>query len=100
MCVEGLNITISAFIQQYLNGSAPEVYRKRNPLRVIFNNFEMSALKFWKSEQYQTYINHVDRAGGFYYHRWGDAPIKTAAVFLLLPESEIRLLTGFQYKHY
>ena len=42
---------------------------------MYYNNFEVSATKLWYSVDYKEYINMIDRIGGIYYNRWGDAPI-------------------------
>jgi len=68
--------------------------------RVMFyNNFEVSALSLWTSHRYQDYINYVDLLGGIYNYRWGDAPIKTTAVTLLLREQDVHLFTNISYRH-
>lgn len=35
------------------------------------------------------YFEHLDQAGGFFYERWGDAPVHSIAAALLLPKSQI-----------
>lgn len=32
-------------------------------------------LRFFRSQPYIDYFNYLDKAGGFYYERWGDAPV-------------------------
>jgi len=66
---------------------------------MFYNNFEISALSLWTSQQYQDYIDYIDLLGGIYYHRWGDAPIKTIAVTLFLRKEETHLFTNVSYKH-
>ena len=39
----------------------------------------------WMSRDYANYIEYIDRTGGIYYYRWGDAPIKSIAVTMFLP---------------
>ena len=41
----------------------------------------------------------VDQAGGIYYHSWGDAPIKTIAVTMFVPQSKIHQFRDISYKH-
>ncbi|PAA67564.1 hypothetical protein BOX15_Mlig021855g1 [Macrostomum lignano] len=71
---------------------------KRN--EVFFNNFEVSSLKVWRSQQYRDFLEHVDSLGGFYTHRWGDAPIKTMALSMIVPETEICKFNNVTYKHH
>ena len=41
----------------------------------FWSNFEIASLDFWRGEAYIKYFEALDRAGGFYYERWGDAPV-------------------------
>ncbi|GAA6057989.1 hypothetical protein JCM3770_004601 [Rhodotorula araucariae] len=57
-------------------------------------------LQFFESEAYQAYVNHLDRAGGFYKERWGDAPIRTIAASYFLPTSALHSfanVTGYRH---
>ncbi len=49
-----------------------------------YTNFEISSLDFWRSEPVRDYFDYVDRSGGIYRHRWGDALVHvlTVAIFL------------------
>lgn len=55
----------------------------------FFSNFEIGSLRFWRGDDdddyydgkkggtkgaHEKYFNHLDRTGGFFYERWGDAP--------------------------
>lgn len=62
-------------------------------------NFEIADLDFFRSPQYQAYFDHLDQAGGFYYERWGDAPIHTLAVTHLLEKSQIWWFNDMGYFH-
>ena len=33
-------------------------------------------MRFLRSQAYIDYFNYLDQAGGFYYERWGDAPVR------------------------
>jgi len=67
--------------------------------RVFYNNFEISDLDVWRSPEYREYIDYIDRTGGIYYHRWGDAPIKTIAVTLFVPKNRIFRFKDIKYNH-
>ena len=66
---------------------------------IYYNNFELSAMILWYSKEYQNYIDMVDKTGGMYYHRWGDAPIKSIAVSMFVPEDKTHCFLDFGYKH-
>lgn len=55
----------------------------------FWSNFEIGDLAFWRSKKYMDYFNHLDRAGGFFYERWGDAPVHSVALGLFEDKSKI-----------
>jgi mannosyltransferase len=55
----------------------------------FWSNFEIASLDFWRSKPYEDYFNHLDRAGGFFYERWGDAPVHSIALALFEDSSKI-----------
>jgi len=55
----------------------------------FWSNFEIADMSFWRSQIYEEYFNHLDRAGGFFYERWGDAPVHTIALGLFEDSSKI-----------
>jgi mannosyltransferase len=55
----------------------------------FWSNFEIGDLAFWRSQKYRDYFNHLDRAGGFFYERWGDAPVHSVALGLFEDKSKI-----------
>lgn len=46
-----------------------------------------------------SYFEHLDKAGGFYYERWGDAPVHSIALSLLLPKDQIHYFDDLGYFH-
>ena len=38
----------------------------------FYNNFEVGRFSMFRNQQYDSYFNHLDKAGGFYYERWGN----------------------------
>jgi mannosyltransferase len=63
----------------------PEHNRQANGYSTchFWSNFEIGDMSFWRSKAYEDYFNHLDRAGGFFYERWGDAPVHSIALGLL-----------------
>lgn len=55
----------------------------------FWSNFEIGDLNFFRSDAYLKFFNHLDSKGGFYYERWGDAPVHSIAASLLLNKDEI-----------
>ncbi|SMN22838.1 similar to Saccharomyces cerevisiae YKR061W KTR2 Mannosyltransferase involved in N-linked protein glycosylation [Maudiozyma saulgeensis] len=65
----------------------------------FWSNFEVGDLNFFRSEQYLNYFNHLDSKGGFYYERWGDAPVHSIGASLLLKDEEIIHFDQISYCH-
>lgn len=78
---------------------SPTFFSQWRRNKIYYNNFEVSRLSLWLSDDYQNYIDYIDRLGGIYYHRWGDAPIKTIAVSIFLPRNETHQFKDIVYSH-
>lgn len=65
----------------------------------FWSNFEIGNLNFWRSEAYVKYFEFLDKAGGFFYERWGDAPIHSIAVSLFLPMEKVHFFNDIGYYH-
>ncbi|KAI1821328.1 glycolipid 2-alpha-mannosyltransferase-domain-containing protein [Xylaria intraflava] len=65
----------------------------------FYSNFEVGSLAFFRSEEHMAYFDYLDRTGGFYYERFGDAPIHTLSVSLFLPKSRIWYFRDIGYAH-
>lgn len=94
-CVIGLWPAVNNYMRQ--RSIIPKFKWPR--YRIFYNNFEISDLDVWRSPQYRDYIDFIDRLGGIYYHRWGDAPIKTIAVTLFLFKNYTHHFKDIGYIH-
>ncbi len=65
----------------------------------FWSNFEIADLNFWRSQAYEDYFNHLDRAGGFFYERWGDAPVHSIALGLFEDAKKIHWFRDIGYQH-
>lgn len=65
----------------------------------FYSNFEVGSLAFFRSKEHRAYFEHLDKTGGFYYERFGDAPIHTLSVSLFLPKSRIWYFRDIGYAH-
>jgi len=63
----------------------------------FWSNFEIASLEFWRGEAYLKYFEYLDRSGGFYYERWGDAPVCPSFPLIpfLLPTPLFELSASF-----
>lgn len=65
----------------------------------FWSNFEIADMDFWRSPAYSQYFEHLDKQGGFYYERWGDAPVHSIAAALFLPKNKIHFFENIGYEH-
>ncbi|SCW03580.1 LAFE_0G13608g1_1 [Lachancea fermentati] len=65
----------------------------------FWSNFEVGSLDFWRSEAYRDYFEYLDKSGGFFYERWGDAPVHSIAAALFLDKDELHFFDGIGYYH-
>jgi len=65
----------------------------------FWSNFEIGNLNFLRSQAYLDFFNYLDQAGGFFYERWGDAPVHSIAAALLLKKEEIHFFNEIAYWH-
>jgi alpha 1,2-mannosyltransferase len=65
----------------------------------FFSNFEIGSLDFFRGEANEAYFQHLDTRGGFYYERFGDAPIHTLSTSLFLPKSQQWFFRDIGYQH-
>lgn len=65
----------------------------------FWSNFEIGDIRFFRSRQYKDYFNHLDKAGGFFYERWGDAPVHSIAASLFLNRSQLYHFDDIGYYH-
>ena len=98
--------------KEYLNGNnaykflsdgarRPDHHYKANGYSTchFWSNFEIADMSFWRSEAYEKYFDHLDRAGGFFYERWGDAPVHTIALGLFEDKERIHWFKDIGYQH-
>ncbi|CCH46659.1 Glycolipid 2-alpha-mannosyltransferase [Wickerhamomyces ciferrii] len=90
----------------------PEVIAKDNLEKFVSNdgmesynlchywtNFEVANMDFWRGEAYSKYFEYLDKNGGFFYERWGDAPVHSIAASLFLPQDRVHYFKEIGYFH-
>lgn len=65
----------------------------------FWSNFEIGSLNFFRSKEYLAYFDYLDKSGGFYYERWGDAPVHTLGLVSLANRSQIHHFADMGYYH-
>ena len=65
----------------------------------FWSNFEIGDLNWLRSDAYLDYFDHLDHDGGFFYERWGDAPVHSIAAGIMLPKDQIQFFDDIAYYH-
>ncbi|KAI6022688.1 glycosyltransferase family 15 protein [Pisolithus marmoratus] len=65
----------------------------------FWSNFELGDMDFWRSEAYTKFFDYLDSQGGFYYERWGDAPVHSIGAALFANRSQIHFFNDIGYRH-
>ncbi|KAI8913917.1 nucleotide-diphospho-sugar transferase [Powellomyces hirtus] len=74
---------------------SPEQYNRCH----FWSNFEIASLNLWRSKAYTEYFNYLDKAGGFFYERWGDAPVHSIGAAMILKPEQIHFFNNIGYYH-
>ncbi|KDQ60809.1 glycosyltransferase family 15 protein [Jaapia argillacea MUCL 33604] len=64
-----------------------------------WSNFEIADMDFWRSEAYSKFFDLLESKGGFYYERWGDAPVHSIAASLFLSKDQLHFFRDIGYRH-
>ncbi|KIJ48935.1 glycosyltransferase family 15 protein [Sphaerobolus stellatus SS14] len=65
----------------------------------FYNNWEISHRNLWTSPVYTAFFEYLDKIGGFFYERWGDAPVHSFGVSLSLRPEQVIAFTDMGYEH-
>ncbi|KAH8119742.1 glycosyltransferase family 15 protein [Phellopilus nigrolimitatus] len=79
----------------YLSNDGGETYN----LCHFWSNFEIADLDFWRSPAYTAFFDFLEKKGGFYYERWGDAPVHSIAAALFARKDQIHFFRDVGYRH-
>ncbi|KAL1500507.1 hypothetical protein AB1Y20_013164 [Prymnesium parvum] len=65
---------------------------------IFFTNVFISNISWWARPEVQSFLEDVQKSNGIFEHRWGDAPIQTAALKLLAEKDTVAKLQS-SYLH-
>ncbi|KAJ6496691.1 glycosyltransferase family 15 protein [Mycena vitilis] len=65
----------------------------------FWSNFEIADMDFWRGEAYTRFFEFLEAKGGFYYERWGDAPVHSIAASLFARPDQIHFFRDIGYRH-
>lgn len=105
--IETLWDAVKEFVTDY-----PEYVANENGMQFLSNdggksfnlchywsNFEIADLDFWRGEAYEAFFAHLEAKGGFYYERWGDAPVHSIAASLFARKDQVHFFSDIGYQH-
>ncbi|KAH9163303.1 glycosyltransferase family 15 protein [Lactarius sanguifluus] len=65
----------------------------------FWSNFEIADMDFWRGPAYTAFFDYLESRGGFYYERWGDAPVHSIAAALFGGTDRIHFFSEIGYEH-
>ncbi|KAF9467507.1 glycosyltransferase family 15 protein [Collybia nuda] len=65
----------------------------------FWSNFEVADMNFWRGPAYTAFFEYLDSKGGFYYERWGDAPVHSIAAAIFASKDQIQFFDEIGYEH-
>lgn len=82
----------------------PELYEDRIDqeeynLCHFWSNFEIARTDLFTNPVYEEYFQHLEKSGGFYKERWGDAPVHSLGVGMMLNLEDIHYFRDIGYRH-
>ncbi|KAI0630595.1 glycosyltransferase family 15 protein [Trametes polyzona] len=80
----------------YLSDDGGKTYNRCH----FWSNFEIADMEFWRGEAYSKFFEHLESKGGFYYERWGDAPVHSIGAALFAERNQIHFFDDIGYLHY
>ena len=73
--------------------------KKEYNCKMIYNNFEICKVDLFNNAEGKRFLNEIDKTGNIYEYRWGDAPIRTVMLSLILDRSQIHRFDKVGYHH-
>ncbi|KAI0643427.1 glycosyltransferase family 15 protein [Trametes meyenii] len=80
---------------KYLSGDGGANYNMCH----FWSNFEIANMELWRGEAYSKFFEHLESKGGFYYERWGDAPVHSIGAGLFARKDQIHFFDDIGYRH-
>ena len=65
----------------------------------FWNNFELASFALWRDPQYVEFFEYLEESGGFFYERWGDAPVHTFYIAAMVELSRVHRFEDIGYGH-
>ena len=91
------------WLTSFFDGQSPlkairfRVKVKRNEM--YYTNFELGYFPAFRDIEYKNFFHAIDQSGGILINRWGDAPIKFAAIRTMFSNQRVIGFRNFSYSH-
>jgi len=66
---------------------------------MYYTNFELGDLRWFRGSKYSNFFKFLDNKAGFHQARWGDAPVHTYAVDIMVDSDDFHFFNDIEYKH-
>jgi hypothetical protein len=84
----------------YMESKKVDQQNEVTPPKMYYTNFEICRIDWFIKNGYMSYFDHLDRIGGIYTKRWGDAPIRYIGVNYLMDRRNILDASSLiKYRH-
>ncbi|KAJ7226807.1 glycosyltransferase family 15 protein, partial [Mycena pura] len=83
----------------FMSHNDGETYNLCHCVAQLWSNFEIADMNFWRGKAYQDFFAYLDSKGGFYYERWGDAPVHSIAAGLFASRDQLQFFEEIGYEH-
>ncbi|CAM9489157.1 unnamed protein product, partial [Ectocarpus fasciculatus] len=105
LCIRGLWDHAAQFFNNTVSRESDKNWHNRSFFldldegAVFYNNFEVSSAALWRDPRWVSYMESVDATGNIYLERWGDAPLHTVGVAMLLAKENVHKFSDIGYRH-
>ncbi|QLG72482.1 hypothetical protein HG535_0D01900 [Zygotorulaspora mrakii] len=65
----------------------------------FWSNFEIARIDVFDNDFYNSYFEFLEKSGGFWRERWGDAPIHSLGLGMMLDVDDIHYFRDIGYRH-
>ena len=65
----------------------------------FWSNFEIAKLSIYEDPIYEEYFNYLESHDGFWKERWGDAPVHSLGLSLILDVEDVHYFRDIGYRH-
>lgn len=95
-------VGLKSFTKDFISKNNPSTFVNIDNIiegKMFYTNFELGKIDWFKNSNYWSFYDSIDKSGGIYINRWGDAPVKYLGVTLFCEPNKIIPVKGFTYQH-